>query len=406
MAVTDTEVFFNPFADGFAADPYPQYAAMRAGDPVHHSPIGVWMVFGYDDVRRLLRDPALSVEDANMHETPLTAMSREALGELADMGNHSMLNVDPPDHTRLRRLVSKAFTLRVIERLRGDIQRLVDDTLDRAGRDGGLELMDDLAFPLPFAVITRMLGMPDTDTVELRRLSGTIVRSLEPVADVETLKAIAEAAAAMRQLVADAIEWKRSHPADDLLSALIAAEDDGDVLSPDELLEQVVLLYIAGHETTVNLIGNGVLSLLRHPDQLALLRRDPSLDGAAVEELLRYDSPVQMSRRIPVSEIEVGGKTIEPGAFVMLGLASANRDGSRWGATADDLDLNRDGAGDHVSFGGGHHYCLGAALARLEAQVAIPSLLRRFPTLTPAAEPVWNGRLNLRGLSSLPLSVG
>jgi cytochrome P450 len=399
--MTDADVAYNPFAEGFAVDPYPQYAALRAADPVHHSPMGVWVVFTYDDVRALLRDPSLSVEDRHAHPTPLTELAREAVGE--PVASRAMLELDPPEHTRLRRLVSKAFTPRMIERLRDRAVVLVDASLDRAQSAGGMELMDELAFPLPFAVITELLGMPQTDTTELRRLSGTVVRSLEPVADPETLVAIAEAGAQMMALVTDAIEWKRTRPDDDLLSALIAAEDEGDVLSPVELVDQVMLLYIAGHETTVNLIGNGVLALLRHPDQLALLRTEPSLDAAAVEELLRYDSPVQMSRRITLSDITVRGREIEAGAFVVLGLASSNRDESHWGSGADRLDLRREGAGEHLSFGGGHHHCLGAALARLEGQVAIGRLVRRFGTIEMAAEPVYNGRINLRGLSSLPL---
>ncbi len=404
--MADVQVEYNPFADGFSINPYPQYASLRAADPVHHSPIGVWIIFGYDDVRTMLRDTSLSVNDHNAHPTAMSELAQDALGDEAETPNRSMLDVDPPEHTRLRRLVSKAFTPRMIERLRARVQELVDESLDRAAADGGLELMDDLAFPLPFTVITEMLGMPPTDTVELRRLSGTIVRGLEPVASVETLVEIDEAAGAMRQLVTEAIEWKRARPADDLLTGLIAAEDQGDVLSPDELVDQVVLLYIAGHETTVNLIGNGTWALLNHPDQLQLLRDDPTLDAPAIEELLRYDSPVQMTRRITLDEVSIGGKTIEPGAVTVLGLASANRDPDHFGPTADRLDLRRPDAPDQLSFGGGHHHCLGASLARLEAQVAITGLVRRFPAIEATAEPVYNGRINLRGLSSLPLRVG
>ena len=402
--MTETEVSYNPFAEGFASDPYPQYATLRSADPVHHSPFGVWFVFTYDDVRALLRDPSLSVEDRHAHSTPLTEMARETLGE--PLASRAMLDLDPPEHTRLRRLVSKAFTPRMVERLRDRAVVLVDAALDRAEAAGGMELMGDLAFPLPFTVIAELLGMPDTDTVELRRLSGTLVRSLEPVVEPDLLLAIAEAGDQMRALVTGAIQWKRARPGDDLLSAMIAAEDEGDVLSPDELVDQVMLLYIAGHETTVNLIGNGVLALLRHPAELALLREDPGLDSAAVDELLRFDPPVQMSRRITLSEVTLRGQVIEPGAFVVLGLASANRDQAHWGPTADRVDVRREGAAEHLSFGGGHHYCLGAALARLEAQVAIGRLARRFPAIEQIGDPVYNGRINLRGLDSLPLSVG
>jgi cytochrome P450 len=403
--MSDTEVVYNPFAEGFAENPYPQYAALREADPIHHSPFGIWVLFRHEDVRALLRDQSLSVDERNMHSTVFSDLAQQEMGEAAEMGSYSMLSADPPAHTRLRRLVSKAFTPRMIERLRPRIEELVDAILDRAAAAGGLELMDDLAFPLPFAVITDLLGMPDTDTAELRRLSGLVVRSLEPVVEPAMLHEIAAAAASLNELITQAIDWKRSRMADDLLSALIVAEDEGDALSQPELAEQVALLYLAGHETTVNLIGNGMLALLRHPDQMADLRAHPALDAAAIEELLRYDSPVQMTRRITLSEISIGGETIETGAFVVLGLASANRDQRRWGPTADQVDLRRAGAGEHLSFGGGHHYCLGAALARLEGQVAIGRLSRRFARIEMASEPVYNGRRNLRGLAGLTLTV-
>jgi cytochrome P450 len=404
--VSQTEVTYNPFAEGFAENPYPQYASLREADPVHHSPFGIWVLFRYDDVRSMLRDQRLSVDERHMHPTVFSELAQREMGDAAEMGTFSMLNVDPPAHTRLRRLVSKAFTPRMIERLRPRVEELVDCILDRAGTQGGMELMDDLAFPLPFAVITELLGMPDTDTAELRRLSGLVVRSLEPVVEPAVLHEIAAAAVSLHELIRQAIDWKRSRMTDDLLSALIAAEDEGDVLSEPELAEQVALLYLAGHETTVNLIGNGVLALLRYPDQMADLRADPGLDVAAIEEFLRYDSPVQMSRRVTLSETTVAGATIEPGALVVLGLASANRDGRKWGPTADRVDLRRPAAGDHLSFGGGYHHCLGASLARLEGQVAIGRLVRRFGRIEAAGEPEYNGRRNLRGLAKLPLTFG
>ncbi|MGZ8735248.1 MAG: cytochrome P450, partial [Acidimicrobiia bacterium] len=206
-----------------------------------------------------------------------------------------------------------------------------------------------------------------------------------------------------------AIEWKRRDPSDDLLTKLIVAEDEGDMLTEDELVAQVVLLYIAGHETTVNLIGNGTFALLRHPDQAERLRSDPALEENAIEELLRFDSPVQFSRRITLAPLPVRDVMIEPGVFVLTCLGSANRDLQFWGPTANTLDLGREGAAQHVSFGGGVHHCLGAALARVEARAAIPSLVRRFPALAladPDAEPAWNGRIVLRGLDRLPVALG
>jgi cytochrome P450 len=408
MAVSERPASYNPFQPGFTDDPYPHYAELRAAEPVHHSPLGVWVVFRHEDVTRLLREPGLSADDRLSHETPLTQLRDEALGDRGQQGQHAMINRDPPDHTRLRRLVSKAFTPRMVQRFRERVQQLVDASLGRAAADGELELIGDFAFPLPFAVITEMLGMPDTgvDSDEIRSLSGLLVSSLEPVVDPEHLKRVREAGNRMYEVIGQAIEAKRSAPGDDLLSALIAAEEDGDVLSVDELIDQVTLLYVAGHETTVNLIGNGMRALLADPASLGQLRADPEgLAANAVDELLRFDSPVQMTRRITREEVEIGGRTIEPGAFVLLVLGSANRDPAVFGPSADRLDLGRVEASTHLSFGGGHHYCLGASLARLEAQVAIGSLVARFGSIEPQAEPVWNGRINLRGLERLPLAV-
>ncbi|MCU1449377.1 MAG: cytochrome [Acidimicrobiales bacterium] len=402
-----TAVGYNPFEPGFAENPYRQYESMRETEPVHQSPFGIWVLFKYDDVLRFLRDPSLSVEDANAKPTMLTQLADQVMGDRdREQGSRAMLNRDPPDHTRLRKLVSKAFTPRRIESLRPRVQELVDQSLDEAAEAGELELIGDFAFPLPFAVISEMLGIPLADADQLREWSGTLVRTLEPVVDPDLMLAIADAADNMAAQITDVIAWKRKHTADDVLSALLAAEENGDVLSDDELLEQVMLLYIAGHETTVNLIGNGMLALLRNPEQLERLRNDPSLDANAVEELLRFDPPVQMTRRITLKDVEVGGKEIEQGIFVVCGLASSNRDESHFGPTAGALDLGRPNAKEHLAFGGGAHYCLGAALARLEGQVAVGSLVRRFATIEPTGEPEWNGRLNLRGMERLSLRVG
>jgi cytochrome P450 len=241
--------------------------------------------------------------------------------------------------------------------------------------------------------------------VRMRELAGILVRSLEPVVDADAFREILSADEELAGIAADVIERKRREPGDDLLTALIRAEDGGDVLDDEELVAQVLLLYIAGHETTVNLIANGTLALLRSPDQLALLRERPDLAGNAVEELLRYDSPVQMSRRITLEPYTAGRTEIPAGAFVIASLASANRDPDRWGPDADVLRLDREDARAHVSFGAGVHHCLGAALARLEGRVAIRRLVERFPALRLTGEPAWNGRINLRGPQHLPVAV-
>ena len=400
-------IAFNPFEPGFAEDPYGQYGRLRAEAPVGQTPFGVWALFRYDDVVRFLRDTSLSVDQANAHETVFDQVRADAGIGADELGpSDSMLQRDPPDHTRLRRLVSKAFTPRSIQQLQPRIVELVDQSLDRAAEQGSTELIGDLAFPLPFQVITEMMGMPEVDTDQLRAWTGLLVRTLEPVVDPETMRAIADAGRNFDALLTEAIAWKRANPGDDLFTRLIHAEEDGDSLTDVELISQVALLYVAGHETTVNLIGNGGLALVRHPDEMVRWRNDPDLDANAIDELLRYDSPVQNTRRITRTEMVLDGQTIEPGAFVVLGLASSNRDEAKWGPTAGTLDLGRPGAGDHVSFGGGHHFCLGASLARLEGQTALGRLIRRFGSIELVEEPTWNGRLNLRGLTALHLAVG
>ena len=397
---------FNPFSPGFTDDPYPHYAELRAGAPVEHNELGFWALWRHRDVAEVLR-ARMSVEDEKVtNQGPMASVYEQAYAEHGvDVDGRSMLDRDPPDHTRLRKLVSQAFTPRTIEGLTPVVQGLVDDALDRIDDEGKVDLIDALAFPLPFTVISVMLGMPETDTTKLRELSHTVVRSLEPVPDEATVRQIVLAQIGLTELASEAIAWKRANPADDLLTALINAEDSGDVLSDDELVAQVILLYVAGHETTVNLIGNGTLALLRDRESLDRWRERPDLDDNAVEELLRYDSPVQMSRRVTLEDYEVDGHTIPAGSFVIASLASANRDESQFGPDADRLRLDRENARQHVSFGAGVHHCLGAALARLEGRIAISSLIRRFPDLDLAGDPQWNGRINLRGLAAFPVRV-
>jgi cytochrome P450 len=400
----------NPFEPGFFDDPYAQYKNVREADPVHLSPIGAWALFRYGDVYHVLRDPSLSVEERHMTPLPfqLEADIQEMLDERREGGTHSMLNLDPPDHHRLRRLVSKVFTPRTIEELRPRVQQLVNEHLDEAAAAGDtVDLIGGLAFPLPFIVISEMLGIPEgRDRMQLREWSGAVVKTFDPILSREESLAAFDAIDNMIAYVNEVIDWKRENPADDLLSALIAAEDEGDRLSPEELVEQVLLLYIAGHETTVNLIGNGTLALLRNRAQFELLVSEPLDDVPWIDELLRFDGPVQMSRRIALKPYVIDDKTIEPGQIMMTCLGSANRDRAKWGDTADELDLRRADARDHMSFGGGFHSCLGAHLARLEGSVAIKTLAERFPRVELATDQLeWNGRIVLRGLSALPVTL-
>ncbi|MBO2455769.1 cytochrome P450 [Actinomadura barringtoniae] len=395
---------FNPFEPGFTDDPYPTYRRMRETDPVHEHPFGLWILTGYEEVAQVLRSD-LSVDVGRVTSGAFREQSDELASSGLDVLTLSMLDRDPPDHTRLRSLVAKVFTPRKVSALEPEVTELVDAALDEIAEAGRADLVPALAFPLPFTVISRMLGMPPTDSERVRELSGLLVRSLEPVNGPEMLASIAEAGVEMTAIIRELIAWKRKRPANDLLSSLIMAEHEGSRLTDDELVAQVTLLYVAGHETTVNLIANGVVALLRAPEQLAMLRERPDLADNAVEEFLRYDSPVQQTRRVTTRPYTVRDREIPPGTFVVAALASANRDENYWGPDADRLRIDRDNARAHVSFSVGRHHCLGSALARLEGRVAIERLVRRFPGLAPDGEVEWNGRINLRGPERLPISV-
>ncbi len=402
---------FNPFAPGFAENPYEEYRVERESEPIQQTPFGPWIVFSHAESVQLLRDVTLSVDVRKameiLGEDPRdrAKMRAELFPDKAPREDTSILNIDPPDHTRLRKLVSSVFTPRRVADLAPMIERIVDEHLDAVADRGEMDLIADLAFPLPFAVISEMLGMPDGDSAQLREWSHTLVKILDFTIGPEELMAAVIAGENLREHIANVIEWKRSNLGDDLLSALILAEDNGDVLSDVELIDQVNVLFIAGHETTVNLIGNGTWALLQNRDQLELLRDDPTVEATAIDELLRYDSPVQISRRITLEPIQVGGHDVAAGTFVLTSLGSANRDPAVFGPTADQLDLRRTDAARHLAFGSGTHHCLGASLARMEGTIAITRLIRRFPELQAMSAPAWNGRLVLRGMDSLQLSL-
>ncbi len=407
-----TEILFNPFDPVFRADPYPFYDRLREVEPVHVSPFGFTVLTRYDDIARTLRGGEFARDvEANVTERdddPRKAR-RDRLRQRREDGTaaKSILNLDPPDHTRLRRLVSLAFTPSAIERLRPRVQQLVDDVLDRAAERGSMELVEELAFPVPFQVISDLLAMPTDHTVEVREWSQTLTASLEPTVDDDALDAADAAAAQMGGYLSEVIEHRRRHLGDDLLSALIQAEEEGDRLSPAELLSFVVLLYVAGHETTVNLIGNGALALLRHPDQRQLWAADPSLDTNAVDELMRFDGPVQQTVRVPTVDVAYSAADgtevhVPKGTLVMTVLGSASHDPAVFERPGD-LWLARPNANRHLGFAAGVHYCLGASLAKLEASVALTSLIRRFPGLELDGTPGWRDRLTIRGVDHLPV---
>jgi cytochrome P450 len=392
-----TEVLFNPFLPEFHADPYPFYRRLRDVAPVYQTPMGFWVLTRYDDCVAVLRDARFGREE---FQQMLAAVYG---GEESDRLPRSMLFRDPPDHTRLRGLVSKAFTPRTIEQMRGHIQEIVDRLLDRALAQGGMDVIEDLAYPLPVTVICEMLGVPVDDHASIRGWSADIARSLDAIG-LRVDDSIVERGRVARRALADyfraLVPERRARPRADLLSGLLAAEEQGDKLTEPEVIAMCLLLFIAGHETTVNLIGNGTLALLRHPDQLARLRREPGLVPNAVEELLRYDSPVQRTARIAIEDVEVAGQPIAKGTMVVTALGAANRDPAQF-PDPDRLDVARKEP-RHISFGYGIHFCLGAPLARVEGQLALGTLLRRAPGLALAEpSPEWRESSVLRGLKRL-----
>jgi cytochrome P450 len=392
-----TELLFNPLLPEFHADPYPFYRRLREREPVHRTPMGFWVLTRWDDCVAVLRDSRFGREE---FQQMLAAVYG---GDDSDRLPRSMLFRDPPDHTRLRGLVSKAFTPRTIEGMREHIQAIVDRLLDRALARGGMDVIEDLAYPLPVTVICEMLGVPVDDHPSIRGWSADVARSLDAIG-LPSDPAIAERGRMARRALADyfraLLPERRARPRADLLSALLAAEEQGDTLTEPEVVSMCLLLFIAGHETTVNLIGNGTLALLRHPEQLARLQGDPGLVPNAVEELLRYDSPVQRTARIANTDAEVAGHPIARGSMVVTALGAANRDPAQF-ADADRLDVTRRDV-RHISFGHGIHFCLGAPLARVEGQIALGTLLRRAPRLALAEPtPRWRESSVLRGLERL-----
>jgi pimeloyl-[acyl-carrier protein] synthase len=400
--MSTAEPIFDPRLPEFHADPYPFYRALREKDPVHQSPMGFWVLTRYDDVVTSLRDPRYG-RDGFAPLIEATYGPETAEGNLP----RSMLMRDPPDHTRLRALVNKAFTPRVIEGMRAHIQAIVDRLLDKVQDARSMDVIDDLAYPLPVTVICEMLGVPLDDQNAIRGWSSDIARSLDAIGLMADPDIVARGVAARRNLTEyfrRLLPERRQHPKADLLSLLIAVEEQGDKLNEGELLAMCLLLFIAGHETTVNLIGNGTLALLEHPDQMAKFKDDPALIPSAIEEFLRYDSPVQWTARITNASVELGGREIPSGSMIIVAIGAANRDPSHF-PDPDRLDIAR-ADNRHVSFGFGIHFCLGAPLARVEGQIALGTLLRRMPDLAlqTGATLDWRESSALRGLKRFPVT--
>jgi len=399
--MTDTTPLLNLMSPDVLRDPYPSFDRLRAAEPVHRLPLGFIVLSRYDDVNFVLRDKrfgktfaermVLRAGPAIMEEPVFRSMSKW------------MMWVNPPDHTRLRGLVTKAFVARRMEDMRPRIQSMVDGIIDRMAKKGGGDLIADFAFALPVAVICDMLGIPESDVPMFIGAVANAAKLLDPV--MLSREDIDEANGHFQNMAdyfARLFEQRRTAPGSDLTSHLLAAEEAGNKLSMEELTANMIQLFSAGHETSINLLGNGLLALFRHPDQLKLLREDPSLISNAVEELLRYDSPVQAAGRDAMEDVEVGGVKLAKGEPIVCLLGAANRDPEAFPAPTR-LDLRRANT-KHVSFGGGSHFCIGAQLARIEAEVALATLLRRLPHLKieNLDAPDWRMMFVIRGLNSLP----
>ena len=402
---------FDPFDPQWASDPFPLYADLRRRAPIHRNDLGFWVVARHADCLAVLRDRRASSDSLNVAVERMPEGLRAPVAEddpiaAAMIEMRPFLFRDPPDHTRLRGLVSKAFTPKVVESLRTRTQQVVDELLDAALEADRVDLVEAFAYPLPVRVICDLLGVPAADQDRFKEWSDALARGLDPdfLLTQEVIDARGEAVLQFSQYFFELLADRRRAPGEDLLSRLVQAEDGGTVLSEAELLSTCILLLVAGHETTVNLISGGTLALLRHPDQMERFRTDPGVHRSGVEEMLRYVSPVQLTGRALTEDCEFGGVEFAAGDFAMLLIASGNHDPEQF-EDPERFDVTRT-PNNHLGFGFGIHHCLGAPLARMEAQVALGSLVRRAPGLALTVEDVtYKTNVVLRGMESLPVSM-
>ncbi len=392
----------NFFSPEFLRNPYPAFQMLRANAPIMKTEMGFWVATRYEDVTAILRDKRFGkcfverterVHGTEVWDQPVYASMR-----------NWMLVMDPPDHTRLRGLVARAFAPRHLKALRPRIQQLVDDSLDAVEDKGEMDFLEDFAYPLPVHVICDMLGIPAEDRnwfFDGSRVSG---RLIDPTPMTpEELQQVNEGHMQQVAYFKDLFERRRKTPDDDIITELLSAADDGDKLSDDELIGNIILLFGAGHETTVNMLGNGMLHLLSNPDEWEKLKADPSLVPNAIEEMLRFDSSVQMTGRTPLEDVEIGGVTIPKGEQILNLLGAANRDPDQY-VDPEEFKIDRQNV-QPTSFGGGIHHCLGAPLARIEGEIALATLIKRLPNIRLANDdPEWRMTFTLRGLATLPVA--
>jgi len=398
-------VDYDPRRPEVIADPFPVFQELREQAPLYRSSVlGGWVLTRYDDVKLAISDRRFSADRMRPFFAQLPVGRQTAYATLRDSISRWTVFHDPPEHTRLRGLMNKAFTARAIERLEPRIRILIDRLLDQVVDDGEMDLIADLAYPLPASVILDMLGLPCDDLDRIKVWSDELALFVgSSVNTPDKYQRATDSITAMNEYFLRAIQRRRHTPGDDLLTSLLAAQEQGDLLSDDELVATCVLLVFAGHETTTNLIGNGILALLRHPAELARLRNEPGLMPLAVEELLRFDGPAASVVRIATEEILLHGQTIRPGERVFAMLNAANRDPRQF-ANPETLDIARK-ENRHLAFGQGIHFCIGAPLARMEAKLAITAILQRCPNLALQSMPLdWSNSLVLRGVRSLPVS--
>lgn len=381
----------------FVTDPYPTFAQLRHETPVlWHEPTGQYLALTYALSNAVLRDRRFG-------RVWRDKVPAERFAPFNNLHRNQMMETEPPDHTRLRSLVAKAFARGHVERLRPRVQQLADELLDRVADRDEFDLIEDFAEPLPVAVIAELLGVPEADRHLLRPWSQSIVKMYEYGRTTQIEDDAIDSAAAFADYMRGLAAARRAEPQDDLVSHLALAEERGQTLSPDELVASAILLLNAGHEASVNAFGNGVVTLLDHPDQLARLRDDESLVPTALEEMIRFDAPLQLFERTAIEDMQVGEVTVRAGERVAALLGSANRDPAAFD-DADVFDITR-APNHHIGFGAGLHHCLGAPLARMELQISLPTLLRRFPRLAPAGEPVRRPTFVLRGYQRVPVST-
>ncbi len=410
MADGGVELVYDPRDPRFVADPYPLYAQIRRENPIHRSQLGFRVITRHRDCLSILKDRRFSsngrkADPELLSPEAIRGFQTEGVSQEAMESMAPFLFKDPPDHTRLRGLVAKAFTPRVVENLRDKVNEVASQLIDQAINKGTVDLVEEFSYPLPVAIISEMLGIPEGDRSMFRQWSDALARGLDPdfLLSDEIIQQRINGFLSFIMYFTDLIERRRANPSNDLISLLVAVEDQGDVLSHAELLSTLILLLVAGHETTVNLLSGSVYSLVQNQGEIDKLLFGGETIRNSVEELLRFVSPVQWTGRVATEPLEVSGESFEPGEFALMLIGSANRDPEVF-VNPETLDLSRSEV-NHLGFGFGLHHCLGAPLARLEAQVAIPLLFERANISLAVEEPIYKDNLVLRGLAKLPVTL-